>query len=109
MPLVPLFEYRCEDCEAVLEVFQQPGDPSPRLCGYRCALGADDERAELRGFGALARKLSAPGLNVRSVLTDDRPTAAEIERSGFTVYRNEGGKLVKSQGDKGPDEVKGEG
>lgn len=100
---MPLFEYRCADCEAVLEVFQQPGDSSPKLCGYRCALGPDAPRAaEIRGMGSLARKLSVPGINVRSVLTGDRPTASEIARSGFSVYHNEGGKLVRSQGEGGP-------
>ncbi|MCB9763749.1 MAG: zinc ribbon domain-containing protein [Alphaproteobacteria bacterium] len=101
---MPLYEYRCQDCDALLEVFQQPGDPDPRICGYRCALGPDSG-ADHRGAGQLTRALSAPAGLVRAEVFGDRPTAGQIERSGFTVYRNEGGKLKRSQGDKGPESV----
>ena len=100
---MPLFEYACADCGAVLEVFQQPGDPSPRICGYRCALEGQDER---RGFGQLSRQLSAHAGSVTPVLRR-AATDADLERVGFSKYVNEGGKLVKAAG-RGPDEVSGE-
>ncbi len=97
---MPLFEYVCVDCSAVLEVFQQPGDPSPRLCGYRCKLSGADER---RGFGSLQRQLSAHAGSVTPVLRRGA-TDADIERVGFSKYANEGGKLVKIAG-RGPDVI----
>ncbi len=100
---MPLFEYGCLDCSSVLEVFQQPGDPSPQLCGYRCPLAGDDER---RGSGRLERQLSAHAGSVTPVLRR-AATDADIERVGFTKYVNEGGKLVKVAG-RGPDVIQDE-
>lgn len=98
---MPIYEYRCEDCQAVLELFQHPGDPSPKLCGYRCALGRDDDQ-DLRGSGLLARQISAPQGIVRSEMMGDRPTEAQIKRAGFTTFHNEGTGLRRSAGDMGP-------
>lgn len=103
---MPIYEYRCEDCGEVLELFLQPSDPEPRLCGYRCPLGREDER---RGGGLVARVLSAPAPAVQSVLLGDRPTAQQIEKAGFTVYRNEGDGLVRTAGELGPARIREKG
>lgn len=100
---MPIFEYRCKDCDAVIEVFQQPADPSPRLCGYRCPLSPDDER-DCRGFGELERVMSVIGGNVRGVVAKDHPTVDDAIKHGLTVYENTA-KGAKKIGGKGPDFV----
>lgn len=100
---MPLFEYRCADCDQVLELFIQPSDPEPRLCGYRCPLEREDER---RGSGLLARVLSVPAPTVPAVMMGDRPTGRQLEKSGFTVYHNEGSGLVRGAGELGPARIR---
>ena len=103
---MPIFEYRCQDCDAVIEVFQQPSDPSPKLCGYRCPLPRDSDR-DCRGFGTLERQLSVIGGNVRSVVATDHPTVDQAIKHGLTVYENTG-KGARKIGGKGPDFVPSE-
>jgi len=100
---VPLFEYRCSDCEALIEVFQMPSDPNPRLCGYRCPLSPEDPR-DCRGMGSLSRVLSVPGGQVRGSLRRDRPSVEEAARAGMTVYENTPAGARKIAGS-GPDFV----
>jgi len=102
---MPIFEYLCKDCEAVLELFLQTSDPHPRLCGYRCALGPDSGRAE-RGFGQLTRQLSSTNTVKHPHIRRDVPDAADMERGGFSAWKNEGGKLERIAGDAGPKIVK---
>lgn len=100
---MPIFEYRCADCDAVIEVFQQPSDPSPRLCGYRCPLPREDPR-DCRGFGALERILSPIGGHVRSAVAGDHPGVDQALRHGLSVYENTG-RGARKIGGKGPDFV----
>lgn len=100
---MPIYEYRCDDCDAVIEVFQQPSDPSPQRCGYRCALDREDPR-DCRGFGTLARILSPIGGNVRSVIMGDHPNVDKALKHGLSVYENTG-KGARKIGGKGPDFV----
>ncbi len=103
---MPIYEYRCDDCGAIIEVFQQPGDPSPRLCGYRCKLDAAHDDEGLRGMGALNRKLAVPGGLISRTIRKDAPSLADAQRAGFSTWVNEGGKLVRATGDAGPKVVK---
>ncbi|RME25895.1 MAG: hypothetical protein D6798_07860 [Deltaproteobacteria bacterium] len=105
---MPIYEYRCEDCGAIIEVFQQPGDPSPHLCGYRCRLDPADDTDGLRGMGRLRRKLAVPGGVISPTIRKDRPTLADAERAGFSTWVNEGGKLVRATGEAGPKVIKGD-
>ncbi len=98
---MPIYEYRCEDCGGVLEVFQQPGDHSPRICGPRCLLGPQDD-ADLRGTGQLTRKLAVPTGVISPTIRKDAPSLRDAERAGFSTWVNEGGRLVRATGDLGP-------
>ncbi|GEM_PF-2684401 len=98
---MPIFRYHCSSCQAELEVFQQPSDADPRLCGFRCPLDRDSGHPD-RGFGALERLLSAPARAIRSSVRRDKPTPEEMHRAGFTAYKNEGTGLRKIAGD-GPE------
>lgn len=51
---MPLVEYSCARCGAVIEVIQRHGQADPARCGDDCALGYD-------GDGALTRRLSTFG------------------------------------------------
>jgi predicted nucleic acid-binding Zn ribbon protein len=103
---MPIYEYRCETCEAVLELFLQTSDPEPKLCGYRCKLAGEDDR---RGWGPLERQLSAIGGNVRGSVRRTVPNEADLKKAGFTTFHNQGGKLERSLGDLGPKIVREDG
>lgn len=103
---MPIHEYRCEDCGALLELFQQTSDPSPKLCGYRCALARDDDRDGLRGMGQLTRQISAHGGVLRSEMMGDRISMDRMRKAGFTVFTNEGdGTAKRAFGELGPEKV----
>ena len=104
---MPVFEYRCKDCRAVLELFLQTSDPHPQVCGYRCALDRESGREE-RGFGQLTRQLSATNAVRHPHIQRDVPNAADMERAGFSAWKNEGGRLERVAGDAGPKIVKEE-
>lgn len=91
---MPLFEYGCQDCGAVLEVFQQPSDPSPKLCGYRCQA---EPGSEVRGQGQLARRFSAHGGSVRPTLRR-KVTPTDAAASGLASYERTTTGLCKISG-----------
>ena len=100
---MPIYEYKCQDCFATIEIFQQPGGMEPKRCGFRCPLN-QGEHDDLRGMGALERILSAIGGNIRPSARRDRPTMDEAARAGFQFYENKGdGTLKRVAGDKGPE------
>lgn len=100
---MPIYEYKCETCDEVFELFLQTNDPEPKLCGYRCTRPKDSEE---RGWGPLSRQLSVIGGNVRGTVRRDRPTEGEIKRAGFTTFVNQGGKLERAVGELGPKVVR---
>ncbi|MCK6520832.1 zinc ribbon domain-containing protein [Myxococcota bacterium] len=51
---MPLVEYSCARCGAVIEVIQRHGQADQARCGEDCALGYD-------GDGAITRRLSTFG------------------------------------------------
>ena len=87
---MPIYEYRCQDCDSIIEVFQHSCELSPKICGYRCELSPEMDTQGNRGFGALKRILSRIGGNVRPQARRDKPSIKEAERAGFRVYKNEG-------------------
>ena len=102
---MPLFEYQCIDCDAMLEIFQHDADHHPKRCGFRCPLSAEDKR-DCRGLGELKRLAST--INHVAARTRDyrRPTVEEAGKAGFTVYENKGGGKVKRiAGTKGPEGI----
>ena len=94
---MPLYEYRCRDCGAVLELLRRPDDPAPKRCGFRCALDVDSDH-EARGFGALER-VASTFATVRRHLTTGNPGPREAAKAGLAVYANEGkGRLRRIDG-----------
>ena len=87
---MPIYEYRCQECDSVLEIFQHSSDLSPKMCGHRCKMSPESDSKDNRGFGELKRLLSTIGGNVRPQARRDKPTIKEAERAGFRVYKNEG-------------------
>ncbi|MBM73931.1 MAG: hypothetical protein CMK59_00915 [Proteobacteria bacterium] len=87
---MPIYEYRCQQCDSIIEVFQHSSELSPKICGYRCSLSPESIQKEHRGFGELKRILSTIGGNVRPQARKDRPSIKDAERAGFRVYKNEG-------------------
>ena len=101
-PAMPLFEYQCEDCGAVLELLLKDGASGPRMCGFRCPLPPGSDH-EARGMGRLARQHSAFA-TVRAISRRQTITPEEAGRAGMTVYANEGGgKLRRVGGSGGPE------
>ena len=83
---MPIFEYLCKDCGALLEVFLQSSDAHPRLCGYRCPLGPDSGHAA-RGFGQLTRQISAVNAVKHPHVRRDVPNVApELAASTTALY-----------------------
>ena len=87
---MPIYEYRCQECDSVLEIFQHSSDLYPKLCGYRCAIKPDSADKKHRGFGSLKRIFSQIGGNVRPQARKDKPSIEDAEKAGFRVYKNEG-------------------
>ena len=54
---MPIFEYKCLDCDGVLELLQFDPEQVPKRCGFRCLLGPDDNK-DCRGMGDLKRLIS---------------------------------------------------
>jgi putative FmdB family regulatory protein len=78
---MPIFEYRCEQCQARLEVFVR-GQP-PELCGERCPSG--------RGDGPLTKMISRPAAVARpDSIGREGPSDKKIGEGGFTKYVREG-------------------
>ena len=87
---MPIYEYRCNQCDSTLEIFQHSSDIYPKICGYRCPITPDSEYKKHRGFGELKRIISKIGGNVRPQARKDKPSIKDAEKAGFRVYQNEG-------------------
>ena len=90
---MPIYEYTCVECQSTIEVFQQNTQSTPTRCGFRCSLPAHDTRG-IRGFGNLKRKLSTFSGQFGTKLRDT-PTVEDMQKSGFSVYENQGDGVIK--------------
>ena len=100
---MPIYEYTCLACQSTVEVFQQNLSSSPVRCGFRCPLPAHDTR-DIRGFGTLKRKVSTFSGQMGTKLRD-KPTVDEMQKSGFSVYENQGDGIIKKLSGKGPETI----
>ncbi len=91
---MPIFEYQCNDCGEVLEIFQHDAEHHPKRCGFRCPLGPQDE-SEHRGMGELGRLISEVSTISRRTHDYRKPSVEDAGKAGFTVYENKGGGRVK--------------
>ena len=98
---MPIYEYTCLECLSTIEVFQQNDQNAPVRCGFRCPLPAHDTR-DIRGFGTLKRKISTFSGQMGTKLRD-KPTVDEMQKSGFSVYENQGDGVIKKLSGKGPE------
>ena len=102
---MPIYEYHCQDCGAMLELLLDVDSISPKLCGFRCLLprGQNDD---LRGFGGLSQHLSA-FRQASETSIKDTPSPEVAARAGFSTYRNDGGgTFTKIAGKEGPAKLK---
>ena len=101
---MPIYEYICKDCNEKIEVLHlQEHQDAPKKCGFRCLLPPHDQRG-IRGFGDLTRCYSTFSGQIGSKLKD-KPSVSEIQKSGFSVYRNEGDGVIKKISGKGPEKI----
>lgn len=85
---MPIYEYRCQSCDKVLEVLVRTGK-EPETCGERC-LSKEHPEA---GLGELNRKISRAGIIFKG--------------SGFYVTDSRGGGGGTSNGSSGKSESGG--
>ena len=103
---MPIYEYKCVDCEEVLEVLHFDANNIPKRCGFRCRLGPEDPR-ECRGMGELKRLHSMVNVKSLSSINTKPMSVEEAAKAGFTVYKNQGdGHIKKIAGEKGPNDIK---
>ena len=62
---MPLYTYRCQDCQAILELLIKNIEFEPKRCGHQCSLKSG-ERDDIRGFGELQRSFRDFGGYVRT-------------------------------------------
>ena len=91
---MPLYSYRCIQCQQELEILVQDLNLEPKRCGHRCALQSHIDPQE-RGLGELQRILQANQGIIRPSVLRDQPTIEEIGNAGFTVLKNEGNGNVR--------------
>ena len=100
---MPIYEYKCLECDSTIEILQQDSSSPPARCGFRCPLPTHDQRG-IRGFGSLKRSVSSFSGQMGSRLRD-KPTMNEIQKSGFSVYENKGNGVIKKISGKGPETI----
>lgn len=98
---MPLFPYRCSDCGGLFEVLHASDGLAPKRCGHRCVA---DREHPARGMGELTRQVTAPNV-VRAEVANDNPSMEDLQKKGFTAYRNQGDGTLKKVGKGGGPEV----
>ena len=92
---MPLYTYRCQDCQAILELLIQNVNLEPSRCGLNCALKAGDND-DIRGFGELQRSfrdIGGAGMN----------SIQQAAQAGLSTYKKDGdGNYRKVAGKQGP-------
>ena len=93
---MPLYTYRCQDCQAILELLIKNVNLEPSRCGLNCTLhaGVNDN---IRGFGELQRSFrDIGGSGINSI--------QNAANSGLSTYKKDcDGNYRKVGGQKGPD------
>ena len=93
---MPLYTYRCQDCQAILELLIKNVNLEPSRCGLNCTLQAG-ENDDVRGFGELNRSfrdIGGSGVN----------TIQKAARSGLSTYKKDcDGNYRKVSGKEGPE------
>ena len=92
---MPLYTYRCQDCQAILELLIKNVNLEPSRCGLNCLLQRG-ENDDIRGFGELQRSfrdIGGSGINKMQ-------HAASV---GLSTYKKDSdGNYRKVSGKKGP-------
>ena len=93
---MPFYTYRCQDCQAILELLIKNADLEPSRCGLHCTLKVG-ENDNIRGFGELQRSFrDIGGSGVNSL-----QSAAS---SGLSTYKKDcDGNYRKVAGKEGPE------
>ena len=86
---MPLYSYRCVQCQRALEILVHDLNFEPKLCGHRCVLESHIDPQE-RGMGELQRILQANQGVIRSSALREKPSIEELGKAGFTILKNEG-------------------
>ena len=100
---MPIFEYICSECSAKISILLMKEEDAPQRCGFRCPLPTHDRR-NIRGFGTLTR-CASPFSSQNGCALRDKPTTAEIEKAGFSLYRNEGDGVIHKIAGSGPTKI----
>ena len=99
---MPIYEYKCQDCGAILDILHDMNAQVKR-CGFRCQIPPENQD-DNRGLGLLARSL--PTFTTRNgSQMREKPSARDMEKHGFSIYKNEGGGTIKKITGKGPDVI----
>ena len=93
---MPLYTYRCQDCQAILELLIKNVNLEPSRCGLQCTVNAG-ENDNIRGFGELQRSfLDIGGSRGNSI--------QNATQSGLSTYKKDcEGNYRKVAGKEGPD------
>ena len=93
---MPLYTYRCQDCQAILELLIKNVNLEPSRCGLHCTLQPGDND-DIRGFGELQRSfrdIGGSGIN----------TMQNAANSGLSTYKKDcDGNYRKVSGKEGPE------
>ena len=93
---MPLYTYRCQDCQAILELLIKNVNLEPSRCGLNCTLQPGDND-DIRGFGKLNRSfrdIGGSGVN----------TIQNAASAGLSTYKKDcDGNYRKVSGKEGPE------
>ncbi len=93
---MPLYTYRCQDCQATLELLIQKSSMEPARCGMHCSLKAG-ENDDIRGFGELQRSFQSFG-------GVSHNTTQKAASAGLSTYKKDSdGNYRKVAGHQGPE------
>ncbi len=93
---MPLYTYRCQDCQAILELLIKNIEFEPKRCGHQCSLQRG-EQDNIRGLGALHRSYR----DIGGVAGNIQQQAASV---GLSTYKKDGdGNFRRLGGGSGPE------
>ena len=93
---MPLYTYRCQDCQAILELLIKNVNLEPSRCGLNCTLHAGDND-DIRGLGELNRSF-------RDIGGSGTNTMQSASHTGLSTYKKDcDGNYRKVSGKDGPE------